>query len=33
MHEAEGLRVIYEIDDGKIIVTLVSVGHRKDIYK
>jgi mRNA interferase RelE/StbE len=26
-------RVIYEIDDGKIIVTVVSVGHRKDIYK
>jgi mRNA interferase RelE/StbE len=26
-------RVIYEIDDGKIIVTVVSVGHRKEIYK
>ena len=26
-------RVIYEIDDGKIIVIVVSVGHRKDIYK
>jgi mRNA interferase RelE/StbE len=26
-------RVIYEIDDNKIIVTVVSVGHRKDIYK
>lgn len=26
-------RVIYEIDDGKIIVTVVSVGHRKAIYK
>ena len=26
-------RIIYEIDDGKIIVTVVSVGHRKDIYK
>jgi mRNA interferase RelE/StbE len=26
-------RVIYEIDDGKIIVTVVLVGHRKDIYK
>jgi len=25
-------RVIYEIDDGKIIVTVVSVGHRKAIY-
>jgi len=26
-------RIIYEIDDGKIIITVVSVGHRKDIYK
>ncbi len=26
-------RVIYEIDDSKIIITVVSVGHRKDIYK
>jgi mRNA interferase RelE/StbE len=26
-------RVIYEIDDNIIIVTVVSVGHRKDIYK
>ena len=26
-------RVIYEIDDGKIIIIIVSVGHRKDIYK
>jgi mRNA interferase RelE/StbE len=26
-------RIIYEIDDGKIIVTVVSVGNRKDIYK
>jgi mRNA interferase RelE/StbE len=26
-------RVIYEIDDGKIIVAVVSVGNRKDIYK
>lgn len=26
-------RVIYEIEDDKIIVTVVSVGHRKDIYK
>jgi mRNA interferase RelE/StbE len=26
-------RIIYEINDGKIIVTVVSVGHRKDIYK
>ena len=26
-------RIIYEIDDDKIIVIVVSVGHRKDIYK
>ena len=26
-------RVIYEINDDKIIVTVVMVGHRKDIYK
>lgn len=26
-------RIIYEIDDNKIIVTVVSVGHRKNIYK
>ena len=26
-------RVIYEIEEDKIIVTVVSVGHRKDIYK
>ena len=26
-------RIIYEIDDDKIIVTVVSVGHRKAIYK
>jgi mRNA interferase RelE/StbE len=26
-------RIIYEINDDKIIVTVVSVGHRKDIYK
>lgn len=26
-------RVIYEIDNGIIIVTVVSVGHRKDIYQ
>jgi mRNA interferase RelE/StbE len=25
-------RIIYEINDDKIIVTVVSVGHRKDIY-
>jgi mRNA interferase RelE/StbE len=26
-------RIIYEINDRKIIVTIVSVGHRKNIYK
>ena len=26
-------RIIYEIEDEKIIVIVVSVGHRKDIYK
>lgn len=26
-------RIIYEIDDDKIIVTVITVGHRKDVYK
>ena len=26
-------RIIYEIDDGIVTVTVVSIGHRKDIYK
>lgn len=26
-------RIIYEINDQTIIITVVSVGHRKDIYK
>jgi mRNA interferase RelE/StbE len=26
-------RIIYEINDNTIIITVVSVGHRKDIYK
>lgn len=26
-------RIIYEIDDGKITVTVVAIGHRKDIYR
>jgi mRNA interferase RelE/StbE len=26
-------RVIYEIDDEKIIVTIVSAGHRKSVYR
>ena len=26
-------RIIYEIDDDKVIVTVISVGHRKDVYR
>lgn len=26
-------RIIYEIDNGKLIVVVVTVGHRKDVYK
>lgn len=26
-------RIIYEIDDNKIIVTVITIGHRKDVYK
>jgi mRNA interferase RelE/StbE len=26
-------RIIYEIDDEIILITVISVGHRKDIYK
>jgi mRNA interferase RelE/StbE len=26
-------RVVYEIDDGQIIVTVIKVGHRKEIYR
>jgi len=26
-------RIIYEIDNDKIIVSVVSVGHRKEVYK
>jgi mRNA interferase RelE/StbE len=26
-------RIIYEINDGIVLVTVVSVGHRKDVYK
>ena len=26
-------RILYEIDDDKIVVIIVSVGHRKDVYK
>ena len=25
-------RIIYEIDNGKLIVIIVGVGHRKDVY-
>lgn len=26
-------RIIYEIDNGKLIVIVVTVGHRKNVYK
>lgn len=26
-------RILYEIDDDKVIVTIVAAGHRKDIYR
>ena len=26
-------RIIYEINDDKIIVVVVKVGHRKDVYR
>jgi mRNA interferase RelE/StbE len=26
-------RVVYEIDNGKIVVTVIKVGHRKEIYR
>jgi mRNA interferase RelE/StbE len=26
-------RVVYEIDNGQIIVTVIKVGHRKEIYR
>ena len=26
-------RVIYEIDDGRLVVLVVDVGHRRDIYR
>jgi mRNA interferase RelE/StbE len=28
-----GYRIIYEIDEDKIVITVVAVAHRKDIYK
>ena len=26
-------RVIYEIHDGKLIVTVITIGHRRDVYE
>lgn len=26
-------RIIYGIDDGRIIVTVVKIGHRRDVYR
>lgn len=26
-------RIVYEIDDGRVIVTVVKVGHRRHIYR
>lgn len=26
-------RVIYEIDDGRILITIVTIGHRRDVYR
>lgn len=26
-------RVIYEIDDQRVIVTVVAIGHRRDVYR
>ena len=26
-------RVVYEIDNGQIVVTVIKVGHRKEIYR
>ena len=26
-------RVVYEIDNGEIVVTVIKVGHRKEIYR
>ncbi len=26
-------RVIYAVDDGKRVVTIVKIGHRKDVYR
>lgn len=26
-------RVIYEIEDGKLIITVITIGHRKEVYE
>lgn len=26
-------RVVYQIDDGKLLVLIIDIGHRKDIYR
>jgi mRNA interferase RelE/StbE len=26
-------RAIYEIEDGKLIIRIISIGHRKDVYE
>ncbi len=26
-------RILYEIDDGKLVVVVVKVGHRRDVYR
>ena len=26
-------RVIYEIQDGKLIVTVITIGHRREVYE
>jgi len=26
-------RVIYEVDDGKIVVTVIAIGHRREVYR
>jgi mRNA interferase RelE/StbE len=26
-------RVIYEINDGRLVVTVITIGHRRDVYE
>ncbi len=26
-------RVIYEVDDGRIVVTVIAIGHRREVYR